>query len=267
MECLRSIPRKLHSELLPLPAVLENMEKKKEVKPYQEEGSKKEQVAQMFDNISERYDFLNHVLSLNIDKSWRKKVVKRVAQSNARRVLDVATGTADLAIALTKAKPDSIVGIDISNGMLDVGREKIRKRDLTKIISLEQADSENLPFGDSVFDAVTVAFGVRNFENLEKGLAEIKRVLKPGGRLLVLEFSQPGSFPFKQVYKFYFKNILPGLGKLVSKDNSAYTYLPASVEAFPYGEQFTQVLSEVGYSSSSFQPVTFGVATIYEAVK
>jgi len=243
------------------------MEKKKEVKPYQDEGSKKEQVAQMFDNISERYDFLNHILSLNIDKSWRKKVVKKIAQANAKRVLDVATGTADLAIALTKAHPDEVVGIDISNGMLDVGRQKIKKKDLTHIISLEQADSENLPFGNDVFDAVTVAFGVRNFENLEKGLAEIKRVLKPGGKLLVLEFSQPAAFPFKQVYRFYFKNILPGLGKMVSKDASAYTYLPASVDAFPYGQDFNDILHKVGYSKAEFQPVTFGVASIYDATK
>ena len=241
---------------------------KKEVKPYQEaEGSKKEQVAQMFDNISKRYDFLNHMLSLSIDKGWRKKVVKLAAEGKPKQILDVATGTADLAIALTQAHPDKITGIDISRGMLDVGQKKIEARKLTHIITLEQADSENLPFKDESFDVVTVAFGVRNFENLEKGLSEIRRVLKKDGKILVLEFSQPTSFPFKQVYKFYFRNILPGLGRLVSKDQSAYTYLPESVNAFPYGREFTTILHQVGFREAVFKPVTFGVATIYEAVK
>lgn len=241
---------------------------KKEVKPYQEaEGSKKEQVAQMFDNISKRYDFLNHMLSLSIDKGWRKKVVKLAAEGGPKQILDVATGTADLAIALTHAHPDKITGIDISKGMLDVGQKKIEARKLTHIITLEQADSENLPFKDESFDVVTVAFGVRNFENLEKGLSEIRRVLKKDGKILVLEFSQPTSFPFKQVYKFYFRNILPGLGRLVSKDQSAYTYLPESVNAFPYGREFTTILHQVGFREAVFKPVTFGVATIYEAVK
>ena len=182
-------------------------------------------------------------------------------------VLDVATGTADLAIALAKSNPDKIIGIDISNGMLEVGRKKIAKKGLTQLITLEQADSEDLPFADNHFDAITVAFGVRNFENLEKGLSEMLRVLKPNGKLLVLEFSQPQKFPFKQVYNFYFKNILPGLGKLVSKDSSAYTYLPESVGAFPYGKKFTTILEKVGYKNTRLQPVTFGVATIYEGVK
>jgi len=241
---------------------------KNEVKPYKEaEGSKKEQVAQMFDSISKRYDFLNHMLSMNIDKGWRKKVVKIAAAENPKQILDVATGTGDLAIALTKAKPQSIMGIDISNGMLEVGRKKIKEKGMDKIITLQQADSENLPFEDDAFDVVTVAFGVRNFENLEKGMSEIRRVLKPGGKALVLEFSQPTGFPFKQVYKFYFKNILPTLGKAISKDASAYTYLPESVNAFPYGEKFVEVLQKVGFKQNKFQPVTFGVATIYEAVK
>ncbi len=240
----------------------------KEVKPYKgAEGSKKEQVAQMFDNISERYDFLNHMLSMSIDKGWRKKVVKMVASAHPETILDVATGTADLAIALTKARPQKITGIDISQGMLDVGQKKIEAKNLTSIISLQRADSEELPFVDNSFDAVTVAFGVRNFENLKTGLGEIYRVLKPVGQLVVLEFSQPKRFPFKQVYRFYFKNILPGLGRLISRDSSAYTYLPASVDAFPHGEEFAYILKECDFKSTTVKPVTFGVATIYSALK
>lgn len=221
----------------------------------------------MFDNISERYDFLNHMLSMSIDKGWRKKVVKMVVADNPKKILDVATGTADLAIALAKALPHHITGIDISQGMLDVGQKKIVARNLAQSISLQQADSEDLPFAHASFDAVTVAFGVRNFEHLEKGLEEIFRVLKPGGRLVVLEFSQPDRFPFRQVYRFYFKNILPGLGRLISKDSNAYTYLPESVDAFPYGADFNAILKKCGYKKPSHQPVTFGVATIYNALK
>lgn len=221
----------------------------------------------MFDNISANYDFLNHFLSLNIDKGWRKKVVKMASAGKPKQILDVATGTADLAIALTKAHPEKITGIDISRGMLDVGQKKIEAKGLSQIITLKQADSEALPFEDNTFDIVTVAFGVRNFENLEKGISEIYRVLKPNGKILVLEFSQPTGFPFKQVYQFYFKNILPTLGKLVSKDSSAYTYLPESVNAFPSGKAFTSVLEKTGFTQTSFRPVTFGVATIYQGTK
>ena len=232
-----------------------------QVKPYKAEGSKKEQVAEMFDNISHRYDFLNHFLSLNIDKGWRRKVVKTVTEQNPDQILDVATGTADLAIALTKARPKKITGIDISAGMLAVGQKKIEARSLDKVITLTQADSENLPFEDESFDVVTVAFGVRNFEK------EIQRVLRKDGKLLVLEFSQPSSFPFKQLYKFYFKNILPGLGKMLSKDSSAYTYLPESVDAFPYGDRFINILNKLGFKNSSYKEVTLGVAMIYDATK
>lgn len=240
----------------------------KEVKPYQEkEGSKKEQVAEMFDNISERYDFLNHVLSLSIDKGWRKKVVRMVKAEKPKQILDVATGTADLAIALEKSHPEQIIGIDISNGMLEVGRQKVARKDLSSLITLEQADSEDLPFEDNRFDAITVAFGVRNFENLQKGLKEMRRVLRPGGKLLVLEFSQPQSFPFKQLYNFYFKNILPGLGRMISKDSRAYTYLPESVGAFPHGAAFIAELEKAGYGHCQADPVTFGIASIYEATK
>lgn len=240
----------------------------KEVKPYRElDSSKKEQVAQMFDNISQRYDFLNHLLSLSIDKGWRRKVVYLVHRDKPRRILDVATGTADLAIAMAKIAPESVVGVDISAGMLEVGRQKVRKKGLSELITLEQGDSENLPYPDASFDAITVAFGVRNFENLEKGLREMHRVLRPGGKLLILEFSQPTRFPFKQLYNFYFRNILPLLGKLVSRDQSAYTYLPESVGAFPYGLEMTKILKKCGYRNNRFTPVTFGVASIYESVK
>lgn len=239
-----------------------------EVKPYaSQEGSKKEQVAQMFDNISARYDFLNHLLSLGIDKGWRRKVVRLIKAKNPSTILDIATGTGDLAIALSKIPNTQITGLDISAGMLKVGEEKIAKKGLNKQITLQLGDSENLPFEDNSFDAITVAFGVRNFENLEKGLAEMFRVLKPGGQVAVLEFSQPTGFPFKQVYRFYFKYILPTIGRMVSKDQSAYTYLPESVDAFPYGSKFLTILGKLGFQSAKARQVTFGVATIYIATK
>lgn len=237
-----------------------------EVKPYNNEGSKKEQVAEMFDNISKRYDFLNHVLSLNIDKAWRKKVVAMVKADKPEKVLDVATGTADLAIALAKALNTEVKGVDISAGMLAVGRQKVAKANLPSV-ELILGDGENLPFADNHFDAVTVAFGVRNFENLEKGLKDILRVLKPGGQLVVLEFSQPQKTPLKQLYKFYFVNILPAIGKLISKDSRAYTYLPESVEAFPFGDSFLQIMKNCGYQSTMARQVTLGIATIYQARK
>ncbi|NVK04015.1 MAG: bifunctional demethylmenaquinone methyltransferase/2-methoxy-6-polyprenyl-1,4-benzoquinol methylase UbiE [Flavobacteriia bacterium] len=239
-----------------------------EVKPYStEEGSKKEQVAKMFDNISARYDFLNHLLSLGIDKGWRRKVVRIVSATQPTKVLDIATGTADLAIALSKIDGAHITGVDISAGMLKVGGEKIDKKGLSERIALQLGDSEQLPFEDNSFDAITVAFGVRNFENLEAGLSEMLRVVKPGGKVVVLEFSQPTGFPFKQIYRFYFKYILPTIGRLVSKDQSAYTYLPESVDAFPYGQRFLDILGKLGYSKAVARPVTFGVATIYTATK
>ncbi len=237
------------------------------VKPYSVEGSKKEQVAEMFDNISKRYDFLNHLLSLGIDKGWRKKVVRLVKAANAKLVLDVATGTADLAIALSKGIPAATIkGADISAGMLEIGKQKVAKGGYTKV-ELVLGDGENLPFADATFDAVTVAFGVRNFENLEKGLVDIKRVLKPGGLLVVLEFSQPEKGAFKHLYNFYFKNILPGIGKLVSKDARAYTYLPESVQAFPYGKEFLHIMERCGFIQCAAQTVTFGIASIYYGQK
>lgn len=236
------------------------------VKPYSSDGSKKEQVASMFNAISKRYDVLNRTLSLGIDVIWRKITVAAVRKTGAKKVLDVATGTGDLAIALHRGIQGSQVeGVDISAGMLEVGRDKITRRGLDPHIPLHLGDGESLPFEDASFDAVTVAFGVRNFEHLEKGLVDMKRVLRPGGHLAVLEFSQPEHFPFRPLYFFYFKHILPTIGKWVSKDAAAYTYLPASVEAFPYGEAFAKKLKDAGFSHVSIRPLTFGIASLYVA--
>ncbi|NDK18847.1 MAG: bifunctional demethylmenaquinone methyltransferase/2-methoxy-6-polyprenyl-1,4-benzoquinol methylase UbiE [Zetaproteobacteria bacterium] len=238
------------------------------VKPYKDSDlSKKAQVAQMFDNISKKYDFLNHFLSMGIDVGWRKKVVKIIGKQNPDCILDIATGTGDLAIMLADLNVSEIVGLDLSEGMLAVGTEKVKAKHLSKVIAMIQGDSENLPFEDNRFDAVTVSFGVRNFENLTKGLSEILRVLKPQGKLVILEFSKPESFIMKHLYGFYSSVILPFLGKLISKDRSAYTYLPESVAAFPYGKAFNQILKNVGFNAIENQPVSFGIATIYSASK
>lgn len=236
----------------------------KTVVPYKEQsGSKKEQVAQMFDNISHKYDFLNHFLSLGIDKLWRKKAVRMLKSYSPKQVLDIATGTGDFAIQCLEANPDKIFGIDISQGMLDVGKKKIKKLGVESKIELNLGDSENIQFEDNTFDAAIVAFGVRNFENLEKGLAEINRVLKKDGVLIVLEFSKPTSFPFKQIYNFYFNNVLPLFGKMISKDNAAYTYLPESVKSFPDGTRFMEILSKVDFTPVKWKPLTFGISSIY----
>lgn len=238
------------------------------VKPYKDSDlSKKAQVAQMFDNISKKYDFLNHFLSMGIDVGWRKKVVKIIGKQNPDSILDIATGTGDLAIMLANLNVSEIVGLDLSEGMLAVGTKKVKAKHLSKVIAMIQGDSENLPFEDNRFDAVTVSFGVRNFENLTKGLSEILRVLKPQGKLVILEFSKPESFIMKHLYGFYSSVILPFLGKLISKDRSAYTYLPESVAAFPYGKAFNQILKNVGFNAIENQPVSFGIATIYSASK
>ncbi len=238
------------------------------VVPYKDDQSgKKEQVARMFNNISHRYDFLNHFLSLGIDKIWRKKAIGLLRTLKPRIILDVATGTGDFAIQAMELKPEKVFGIDISEGMLEVGRKKIRGKQLDDVIDLRTGDSENIPFPENKFDAVTVAFGVRNFENLEKGLSEIFRVLVPGGRLVVLEFSRPRVFPMKQLYNVYFRFILPRVGRMVSKDASAYTYLPASVQAFPDGDDFLQVLKNVGFKDTQCKPLTFGISSIYSASK
>ena len=239
-----------------------------EVVPYKDQKStKKEQVAQMFNSISGKYDFLNHFLSLGIDIRWRKKAVKYLKQSSPKIILDVATGTGDFALETLKLNPDKVIGIDISDGMLEVGRKKIAKRGLSDKIELLNGDSENIPFDDNTFDAVIVAFGVRNFENLEKGLSEILRVLNEDGQLVVLEFSKPRMFPFKQLYNFYFKAILPKIGKRISKDTAAYTYLPESVRAFPDGERFTNILENVGFKNTKCKTLTFGISSIYRGRK
>jgi len=239
-----------------------------EVKPYRPEGSKKEQVAAMFNAISPKYDALNRILSAGIDQSWRRKTLREIRATGALNLLDVATGTADLALALAKGIPGSrVVGVDISAGMLEVGRSKVRARDLEGRVRLDLGDGEQLPYEESSFDAVTVAFGVRNFENLEQGLRDMRRVLQPGGTLAVLEFSQPTAWPLRSLYLFYFKNILPRIGRMVSKDASAYTYLPNSVQAFPYGEAFAAKLREAGFKSVRVRPLTFGIASLYLAIK
>lgn len=244
------------------------MEKLEQVTPYgATDKSKKEQVAEMFNNISKRYDFLNHFLSLGIDKGWRRNVVKLAKAEQPERILDLATGTADQAIALRITEPKEIIGVDISEGMLEQGRVKVTKKGLDDLITLSLGDSENLPFDDDHFDVLTVSFGVRNYENLEKGLAEMLRVTKPGGKVIILEFSQPEKFPMKQLFGFYSKRILPAVGRIVSKDARAYTYLPDSVEAFPYGQAFTDVLNKLGYRDTSISPQTFGIASIYTGTK
>lgn len=238
------------------------------VTPYKDQStSKKEQVATMFNNIAPKYDFLNQLLSLGIHKGWRKKAVGLLKPIQPKQILDIATGTADFAIEAMKLNPDKVTGVDISEGMLKLGTEKINKLGLQDKIELKLGDSENLPFQDNSFDAITVGFGVRNFEDLEKGVADIYRVLRPGGMISILEFSKPTSFPVKQVYHLYFRYITPFIGKLFSKDSSAYTYLPESVKAFPAGEEFLNVLRKAGFKETKDIPVTFGIASIYIAKK
>ena len=238
------------------------------IKPYKDSQlGKKEQVTQMFDTISTNYDGLNRVISLGIDVKWRKKVVKIVGENNPKQILDIATGTGDLALMMANLNPDKIIGLDISAGMLEVGKQKINKANLSKKIDMMVGDSEEMPFDNDTFDAITVSFGVRNFANLDKGIQEIARVLKPTGVLVILETSNPTKFPFKQGYKFYTNFILPLVGKLFSKDKVAYTYLSESANSFPFGEVFNNILRKNGFSDVKHNPVTFGVATIYTARK
>lgn len=238
------------------------------ITPYKNQSaSKKEQVAEMFNNIAPKYDFLNQLLSLGIHKNWRKKAVDLLKEEQPKTILDIATGTGDFAIEAIRLNPEKIVGVDISEGMLKFGIEKINTLGLQNKIKLQLGDSEKLAFPDNTFDAITVGFGVRNFENLEKGIADIYRVLNNNGTLVILEFSKPTTFPVKQLYNFYFNYITPFIGKLFSKDNSAYTYLPKSVNAFPAGNDFLKVLQKAGFKSTKAISLTFGIASIYSAKK
>ena len=240
----------------------------KKVTPYKDsELGKKAQVTEMFDNVSANYDLLNRVLTFGIDISWRKNVVALVKKGKAEKVLDIATGTGDLAIMMAKADIHDVTGLDISPGMLNIGIQKVKDQGLNEKVDMVIGDSEELPFDEGTFDAITVAFGVRNFENLELGLREIHRVLKPEGSLIVLETSQPTKFPVKQGFQFYSKYIIPTIGKILSKDKSAYDYLPESAAAFPFGEKFNNILLKTGFNSSKVYPQTLGVATIYHAIK
>jgi demethylmenaquinone methyltransferase/2-methoxy-6-polyprenyl-1,4-benzoquinol methylase len=237
--------------------------------PYQNsEGTKKQQVADMFNNISKTYDFLNHFLSLGIDIIWRKKAINELKKDHPQLILDVATGTGDFAFeALKILHPKKIIGVDISRGMLDIADKKIQQRNLSGKFEVKLGDSEKLPFEDNGFDAVTVAYGVRNFENLEMGLADIRRVLKRGGKAVILEFSKPKAFPVKQLYNFYFNYITPGIGKLFSKDARAYSYLPESVAAFPDGVAFIALMEKVGFKNTICRPLAFGICSIYSGIK
>ncbi|MEL6143158.1 MAG: bifunctional demethylmenaquinone methyltransferase/2-methoxy-6-polyprenyl-1,4-benzoquinol methylase UbiE [Bacteroidota bacterium] len=244
------------------------MNRKESVTPYGENKSKKEQVGEMFDNIAPNYDLLNRGTSLGIDTIWRKKMIANLDPTKHREILDVATGTADVAIQIAKRlKIDHVTGLDLSHEMLRFGRKKVSKAGLDRVITLRQGDSEDLPFPDNSFDACTVAFGVRNFEDLEVGLAEMLRTLKPGGKLIVLEFSKIRFAPLRALFNFYFGRVMPLIGRLQSKDPRAYAYLFESVQAFPSGNDFTTILAKVGYKQSACQALTFGIASIYEAYK
>lgn len=241
----------------------------KTVTPYRDDKTgKKQQVASMFNKISGTYDFLNHFLSLGIDIIWRKKAINLLKDAQPKLILDVATGTGDFAFeAIRKLNPDSVIGVDISAGMLTVAKEKIAKRNLQHKFEVVLGDSEGLPFNNETFDAVTVAFGVRNFEHLERGLRDMCRVLKPGGKAVILEFSNPRVFPVKQLYNIYSKTLMPFFGRMFSKDKNAYSYLPESVTQFPDGERFTSILKKAGFTDTICKPQTFGICTIYVGVK
>lgn len=241
----------------------------KEIIPYKDNNAtKKEQVADMFNNISHSYDFLNHFMSLGIDIIWRKKAIGELKKDRPARILDVATGTGDFAFeAIKMLKPEKVTGVDISEGMLKVARQKIESRGLADIFEVKLGDSEKLLFEDNTFDAITVAYGVRNFENLEKGLEDMLRVLRPGGRVVILEFSKPKVFPVKQLYNFYFNSVTPTIGRIFSKDNSAYKYLPESVAAFPDGKAFVAMMEKIGYRQTKYRPLTFGISSIYTGIK
>ena len=221
----------------------------------------------MFDNIAPTYDFLNHFLSAGIDRSWRKKAVNSIASISPKVILDLATGTGDFAVEALRLKPTKVIGGDISDLMMNVGREKAKKLQATEVLEFQRVDSENMPFEDNKFDAITVGFGVRNFENLEKGLSEMRRVLRPGGRIAILEVAKPKQFPMKQLYSIYFHYVLPMVGRLFSSDVRAYTYLPESVTVFPEGDDFVAILNKVGFRQIEYQPLTFGICAFYTCEK
>lgn len=227
----------------------------------------KEYVRSLFDNIAYRYDLLNHLLSGGIDLYWRRKAIDELSGSKPKRIIDIATGTADFAIATLVLQPSEVVGVDISDQMLAIGKKKLQRRHLDAVIRLEKGEAEMLRFDDGYFDASIVAFGARNFENLDQGLAEMGRVIRTGGKIVVLEFSKPRSFPFRQMYFFYFKNILPLIGRMISKDKEAYQYLPDTVMNFPEGNDFLTRLQRAGFSEVRERRVTFGIATIYSGIK
>lgn len=241
-----------------------------EINPYGSEDKRRKasQVEEMFDNIAPAYDFMNRAMTLGIDKNWRKLAVSLAAKSSPHSVLDVATGTGDLAIALAEKMPEAeVTGIDLSEGMIEIGRKKVRLRGLEKRVTLTTGDCLALPFEDDTFDVITVAFGVRNFEHLDRGYSEMLRVLRPGGTLLVLELSTPTSHFIKPLYQIYTRGVIPIVGRLVSKDNSAYSYLAASITAVPQGERMTSMMTGAGFRSAAFRPLTFGVCTLYAARK
>ncbi len=239
-----------------------------DIKPYSGDGEKREQVEQMFDNIASTYDSLNHILSWGIDKSWRRKAVKRLNSYGPRRILDIATGTGDFALLIGKSlQPEELLGVDISEGMMQIAREKVHTAGLDSMIRFAKEDCTAMSLADDRFDAVTVAFGVRNFARLDDALREIRRVLAPGGHLIILELSSPKNFPMKQLFHLYSALVLPLVGKLVSKDYSAYTYLPRTIEAFPQGEVMKEILLKAGFSQVEFRRLTMGVCTFYDAKK
>ena len=238
------------------------------IKPYSNEGAKGEQVERMFDQIAHSYDFLNHTLSLGIDRSWRKAAIDSLKPYAPQRILDVATGTGDFALmAVDRLQPQSLIGADLSEGMLSVGREKVERAGKSDIITLQKEDCMALSFEDNTFDAVTVAYGVRNFEDLDRGLCEMLRVLKPGGRLVIIELTSPVRFPMKQLFWLYAHVWMPMVGKLVSRDSRAYSYLPATMEAFPQGEVMQGIIEKAGFQSVKFRRFTFGLSTLYTAEK
>lgn len=242
--------------------------KQEEIKPYNNEEEKGVQVEQMFDNIAHSYDKLNHRLSWNIDKLWRNTALKRLKPYSPQRMLDIATGTGDFAIQATKTlNPKELVGVDISEGMMEVGRKKIAQLGMDGVVSFKRDDCMNLSFEDESFDAVTAAFGIRNFGDLEKGLAEMLRVLKTGGHLCIVELTTPVRFPMRQLFKIYSHTVLPIYGRLISKDKTAYNYLTATIEAFPQGETMVEILKKIGYSKATFRRMTFGICTMYIAEK